>query len=368
MKCSASVTLSKGKTRRPSSYTREGTAAHLVAEMHVHGLVPPDEIEVDGEMIEVTDDMIEHVGVYVYCVDSLRRSSDAFFTEARVEVSGLPEPVFGTADTIAYDGAKWRVDVVDLKYGKGVYVPVKDNPQLRIYGLGALEKIEATGARPKTVRMAIVQPRLSGGPSVEFEEIDVDTLRWWSIEELHPATLNIAMGDTREVVGPHCRWCVRAGECKSLARQTQALAKEAFAPDPAKVVHGLPNGELAAILDKAEMIVSWINLVRGEASHRADLGQTIPGWKLVARRAVRKWRDPETVLDELDKLGVPMEQVTKILSPTAVERVMTSRKLSTKALQSFIEKTSSGSTLVKSEDQREETLALTPKSVFNPIP
>ena len=49
--------------------------------------------------------------------------------------------------------------VIDLKYGKGVAVEVERNPQMMLYGLGALELFDAI-YDIDTVRMTIYQPRL----------------------------------------------------------------------------------------------------------------------------------------------------------------------------------------------------------------
>src|SRR4029077_6805762 len=124
--------------RKPTQYTREGTAAHEVAERLIHGLTIPSEIVVDSEAVEVTDEMIEHVEVYVDYVDKLRRKSDVFLTEASLSVAGFAEPLHATADALAYEKENKTLEIVDLKYGQGVQVAVQGNSQLRIYGLGGL--------------------------------------------------------------------------------------------------------------------------------------------------------------------------------------------------------------------------------------
>jgi hypothetical protein len=364
LRCPASVTLARGRQRRPTQYTREGTAAHEVAERLIHGLKIPDEIVVDGEAVEVTDEMVEHVEVYVGYVDRLRRKSDVFLTEASLSINGFAEPLHGTADALAYEQKNKTLEIVDLKYGQGVQVVVQGNPQLRIYGLGGLDMMERFPV--KDVKMTVIQPR-SSGPSIDSETIDAIALKLWAFEELGPALLDLAAGRNDEIPGPHCRWCVRAGECKALSKVTQALARQAFAPDPVKVAHGLSNDELSAFLDKADLVSAWIGLVRAEASHRADLGQTIPGWKLVPKRAMRKWTDEDDALAALSKAGLPWVDITKAVSPAAVERVLKTNRLGLDIVKPFIKQESSGTTLVRDSDPREESLALSPKSVFTAV-
>ncbi len=46
---------------------------------------------------------------------------------------------FGTADALII--ANNTIEVIDLKYGKGVKVDAQNNPQLMLYGLGAFRGI-----------------------------------------------------------------------------------------------------------------------------------------------------------------------------------------------------------------------------------
>ena len=370
LNCPASVTRARGRVRRATQYTREGTAAHEVAERLVHGLDIPDEIEVEGETVPIDESMVEAVEVYVDYVDLLRKRSTHFFTETKVSVAGLPEPLFGTADTVGFNvhASPSIVEIVDLKFGKGVAVDAKDNAQLKIYGIGAVERLHAQGLVADRVKLTIVQPRISGKPAVDSVELAAGDLLMWGIEELFPAAQRVARGDETEIPGAHCRWCVRAGECRAFAAMTHELAVRAFDPDPAMEVRGLNNDELAAFLDKADLVSAWTILVRAEAAHRADQGGKIPGWKLVPKRALRKWVDENQAMNALAVREVPMTDVVKLVSPAAVERVLKSCKLDVKILDPYVVKQSSGTTLVRDSDKREELLALTPNSVFNPIP
>ncbi len=363
MKCAASVTLARGRQRKATPYTREGSAAHEVVELLIHGLVVPDSIEVEGESVEITEEMVDHVEVFVDYVDALRRKSNVFRTETRVGLSWLPEPIFGTADVLAYSAQERELEVVDLKFGKGVPVGADGNPQLRIYGLGGLDMLDPALGPVERVKTTIVQPRLAGGNPIQSETLPIEELEFWGVDVLAPAVQKIADGDTTEVPGTHCRWCVRAGECKALAGLAQLEARHAFSSVPEDVVHGLSNGELGHALDTAELIVAWVNLIRAEAHARLSKGERVPNWKVVAKRANRKWLDEEDAKDFLARMNVPPEDVTKIVSPAAVERVLKAHKLNPKAIADLVTRESSGTTLVRDEDAR-EGLALDAKSVF----
>ena len=364
IKCSASVTLARGKKRLPSPYTREGTAAHEAAEHIVNGFSAPAVVTVDGEDITISDEMLDHVEHYTKYVEALQKSADWFATEERLELLDLPEPLYGTSDAIAYTDAIDELEIVDLKYGRGVAVGVEGNPQLKIYGLGGLRRVNA-----RKIKLTIVQPR-TAGPPVQSVTLGVGELKIWEAEVLEPALQRIADDDPTETPGSHCRWCVRAGECKALAAMAQIEARTAFADDPATVVGGLSNDDLSHALDKAELISAWINLVRAEASQRADKGQTIPNWKLVPKRAMRKWTDDNDALAALNVAGVPLHEVVKVVSVAAAERAMKAHRKPMGPLLPLITKESSGTTLVRDDDAR-DAVDMSPRNAFpaldNPV-
>lgn len=342
LNCPASVTLARGRVREATTYTREGTAAHRVAEIMLTGNKKiPGTMLVDGEKITVTPEMIDAAGEYVKYVKAM---PGLLMVETRVKVTVDGEDLFGTADAIVYDGP--RLDVVDFKYGQGVSVSA-DSPQLRIYALGALEEV-GPFTDISEVGMTVVQPRNGGINSVDM---NVTELADWERVTLTPAVERLAAGDTTETPGDWCRWCVRAGECKALAALAQTNAKVAFGdtpPDPG----GMADDELGVILDYAQMISDWITKVRAEASQRIDHGSYIPGWKLVPKRAARKWEDPTGAISELMKRGIDPMEIMRIETIGTVEKVMKRAKVKASTIDPFTIKQSSGTTLVSEKDGR----------------
>jgi uncharacterized protein DUF2800 len=369
LNCPASVTQARSRVRRASPYTREGTAAHEVAELMIHGFWVPDEIEVEGEIVEVTEEMIEYVQVYVDYVEKRKTGAIAFETETRIELDWLLEPIYGTADAkvVYVEDGKTVLEIIDLKFGKGVPVGAANNPQLRVYGLGAVALLDDPdiGLDINLVRLTIIQPRI-GGPAPDSETLRVRELYQWGLDVLEPAVERIAQSDPTEIPGDWCRWCVRAGECRAFADRTTLAAQAAFDPIPEKIVAGLTNDDLAHILDRAELITAWVNLIRAEASQRADKGDVIPGWKMVPKRALRKWTDDDAALHALNEAGVPLREVIKVVSPAAAERALKANRLGLDAIKGLVTKESSGTTLVRDEDLR-KGLALDASSAFTAI-
>jgi hypothetical protein len=222
--CPASVTKTAGMTRPSSKYAREGTAAHMVAEMSLKGdIFLPDKVEVEGDEYIVSRGMCQALNPYVTYVQSLTSMPGArAFFEQRLVVPGTYNMVWGTMDCGVRADALY---VVDLKFGKGHFVDA-DTPQIKLYALGLAHMVAVKD--PKIpVSMTICQPRVGDTP-LRTNVMPLGDLWEWSYSELRPAIERIKWGDQSEVAGPHCRWCVRKTECAAYARKHQTQAASAF--------------------------------------------------------------------------------------------------------------------------------------------
>ena len=75
--------------------------------------------------------------------------------EQRLDYSEYVEEGFGTGDCVIIgDGT---LHIVDYKHGRGVLVEADDNPQMKLYALGALELFDCI-YDIDTVSMTIYQP------------------------------------------------------------------------------------------------------------------------------------------------------------------------------------------------------------------
>ena len=102
--------------------------------------------------------------------------------EDRVELTEWIPDGFGTCDNVMIGSG--RLHITDYKHGKGVEVSAANNPQMRLYALGALKKyMPIFGDTIQTVSMAIVQPRIT--EHVDEEELTVADLLSWG-EQIKP--------------------------------------------------------------------------------------------------------------------------------------------------------------------------------------
>ena len=184
MLCPGKKVLEQGKPDNTSKYAAEGTAAHQVLTWALQEERPATAyigrvIEADGFVFEVDQDMAGHVQVCVDYANDLKGDDGTIFADIRVNYSsylGVAEQeAWGTADVIVCRGTE--VIVVDFKYGMGVEVDAERNPQMSLYGLGALQAYHGLVADFETVRMAISQPRIKRAPS-EWD-CSVEELETW---------------------------------------------------------------------------------------------------------------------------------------------------------------------------------------------
>jgi hypothetical protein len=215
---------------RPSSkYSREGTAAHKVAEMILHGdIFLPDKVQVEDQEFIVSLGMCRALRPYLAHVERLAsRPKARIFIEQRVQIPDTDGLVWGTLDCGVQD-LRGHIHIVDLKYGTGVAV-APDAPQLKLYALGFASLLREI--RDRAVTLTVCQPRIEGEP-LHSHTTTLYGLIDWQRSVVAPAMLRIKAGDPTEHAGHHCRWCVRRTVCKAFAERHQKHAAEAFADDP----------------------------------------------------------------------------------------------------------------------------------------
>jgi len=111
--------------------------------------------------------------------------------------------------------------------------------------------------------------------------------------------------------------------------------------------------EVAKALTMADELESWIKQVRESAHQYMEQGTQVPGFKLVQKRAVRKWED-ETKVYGLVKMVLPRNKVyvEKMATPPQIEKMLKKEK-SDIDLTHLIKAESSGTTIAHEDDKRE---------------
>ncbi len=261
--------------------------------------------------------------------------------EQRLDFSKWVPEGFGTGDClIVADGL---LQVIDYKHGLGVLVDANFNPQMMCYALGALEMFDGLYDIDK-VTMTIFQPRKHNISTFEIEKTE---LLEWAEKELAPKAELAFKGEGNMQSGKHCQFCKLKNVCRKRAEDNLALAKMEFA-DPAT----LDNEDIAEILPKLDLLISWANDIKAYALNQATDGYSIPGYKLVEGRSVRKFSDELAVSHAVIEAGYdPYEK--KLLTITAMTKLL-GKKTFNDLLGGLVIKPTGKPTLVPIDDSRQE--------------
>lgn len=396
--CPGSIRMSEGIPNVSSVFAAEGTAAH---ELCSHCLETGDDpatflemwIDIEaadgksrfvnldepptGEnrFFEVTEEMADAVAEYVNHVKSLMGDPDDTLVsiEEKLDMRHLHPECSGTGDATVLRINERHLHVCDFKYGKGVAVDVDDNPQLLLYAAGAARRHHNHQIAKLTSH--VIQPRAShrdGG--IRTSEIDLLDLFEFEADiraagqRVDEATAEYTPDDAgwRKAylaAGEWCRFCPAQAICPT--RREKALSDagvefgdvgdliEMTAPDE------LSEEKLGAILREADSIQNYVKAVQTFAHDRACAGKTPKGFKLVEKRATRKWKDPEAAEEHLLVLGVSKDEMyeePKFKTPAKLERYFpgSNKEKRQQAMKEagLVKQESSGTNLVPESDPR----------------
>lgn len=361
--CPPSARLCEKVEDKGSEYANEGTAAHEYSEMLLRRrltvLKAKERKELDKqienfkasnqyyntEMEHAVQEYVEKVEERYF--EAKARSADAVVQlEDRVDFSQWVPDGFGTGDVVLISDKV--LEIIDLKYGKGVPVSAIRNPQLRLYGLGAwsnwnyLYDIEE-------IRMTIVQPRLD---SISTDSIKLDELLDWAETVVKPAAAMADAGEGEFKPGEHCRWCNVKATCRARADENMAALAYEF-QDPAL----LSLDELGSILYIAQQLKTWASDLEGYAYDQAVSGNPIPQWKLVEGRSNRKITDTEAAKAKLIEAGFDEKVILKpqeLLGITDLETKVVGKKRFKEILGGLVLKPQGKPALVPESDPRPE--------------
>lgn len=376
IECPGSIAACEGIPNKSSSFADEGTAAHQLCERCLDARCDADAylgdaIPVNGVEYLVDDEMAEAVQIYLDFVRELYEGAEVE-VEAKLDLSHIPGMAFGTGDFCAYEPLRegWKVEwgfaepikyegggvltIVDFKYGKGVPVEVKDNPQLLTYAIGVARRYHNRGI--KKVRCAVIQPRCphKDGPVRVHEYDAVDLLDFEA--DLTAAALATAEPDAPRRAGEWCKFCPAAPGCAAFAGAALEVAQDVFtSPDDGveravlAEVHMMDADQLANALRRVYVLKAWLKRMEEYAHAEAMAGRLPTGFKLVPKRATRHWKDEAEIDVFLLSLGVdPYEQ--KTISPAQADKLLKKRK---GLIEPYVDRISNGTNLVPLEDSRE---------------
>jgi hypothetical protein len=343
--------------RQPTSFAAaEGTVAHDIAEQAlIFGLqqvwpLVGSVIECEGQEITVTDEMIEAAGEYCSFVDLMTSPGDTRLTEQMVSLNAavygtgpVLEPLFGTTDAVIISEDGTTVTVLDFKYGS---MPVDvSSLQLLYYGAAVVYTL---APKAKKLNVGIVQPRADHKDGktriLAYTRKEVDQF----INDVANTVQDITSGAGGYNPGTWCHWCPLSGSCPALAERNLAVVGDVKTLKSPAV---LTPETLAKVLSHAAPIRRWLDAVEEEGIRRLEKDEPVPGFRLVPKRAMRKWfdKDSRAVYARIAQVltGEKAAQLLdyNVLSPTKAESVLSKDEYQRLVDQGLIAAVSSGMTI-----------------------
>ncbi len=310
-------------------FSEEGTLAHTLGEIRLrqyYNQITPQEFNDEYETVKAHKiyqnytederaDFEGHVDNYVLYVRSQIGDGDTPLFEQRVDFSDWVPDGFGTADVVIL--SKHSIRVIDLKFGRGIPVHAQDNPQLRLYALGAYSKFKEEYPNIKEVSYTIHQPRLE---SISTDGTTIAKLVDWAEYFVKGKAKKAWAGAGEFLPGDWCQFCRAKTQCRARSDFNTELAKQEFKAPPL-----LSQEEVLEVLAKAQDLRSWANDVEEFALDKAITENVIPnGYKLSTSQTHRKIRDSQLAAVVLSEKGIPEEQLwelPKLKSVASLEKL-----------------------------------------------
>lgn len=348
LNCTASPRLEENMDDTSSIYAKEGSLAHALAEAILNNDVAEKEkLKADGLFYS---GMLDEVEEYTnYCLERFNEMKTIdnlaiMDIEKRLDFSKWVPKGFGTGDCIIIGNG--LLEIIDLKFGKGVEVSAIENPQLMLYALGALNEYGFIYDVDR-VRMTIAQVRLN---NISSYEMKVSDLVNWAETEVKVKAKEAYTGTAKANPGQWCGFCKFKNLCKS--RTEYLKEKVDYYKDRA-----LSYEEIAEVLAISDEVTKWLKDTNDFALEEALKGVKFPGYKLVEGRSNRK------IIDEvgLAEILVDVEGYSeeKVFKPKAIETITNLEKLIGKnkfaeISSGFVVKPEGKPTLVPNSDKRKE--------------
>lgn len=374
-KCPGSVLFTRGMTSEDSRASIQGSAAHELAAQSLLHKICPTKLRVkkyisEQKYVELIDDeMRTHVKAFYEFVLPFFDKGEVFI-ETKFDLSwinpkvllpyekvkqlngALPDGMFsmyGTGDVVVVE--PWGdIHVIDLKYGYEK-VEANENSQLAYYGLGAAKQVDWDFGN---AHLHIYQPRREHFPSWSLRASEL--MKW--VNKFAKGVERARRKDAPLRAGEWCKYCAGLATCPAARDAVEQQTTADFDDDDTERAialkpQTLSPAQVANVLDKASMIRDWVDAIESQAYHMLERGLEVPGYKLVAKRGSRVWKDRDALSDKFSGMGrTDLFTDPELKSPAQAEKILGKKWVAKHSVS-----VSSGSTIAKVSDKRNEVMS-----------
>jgi hypothetical protein len=351
--CTPSARLEELLKEKSSEYAEEGRLAHSLGEIKLRKhFTPLKPSEYKKQLKEIQDNPLYASEMNSYTDEYLELVKDCaagyaskpyVAIEQRLDYSHIAPDGFGTGDCVMIGGN--CLIVIDFKYGQGVPVSAEENPQMKLYALGALNVFSLL-YNVEYIKLVVFQPRINNTSEWGVSRADLET---WG-ESIKPIAQTAHAGKGEYCAGDHCRFC----RAKSLCRTRSVFSQEAFDQYNGMKPPLISPAEVGEILKRADVIKKWIaDLEDWTLSELLD-NRPVPGWKAVEGRSNRQFADTDLAFGAVKSAGYDEAVLyeRKPITLTAVEKLLGKAKFE-EVLTPHIIKPPGKPTLAPETDKRE---------------
>lgn len=368
LNCPASIRLEQDIIEEESSYAREGTVAHTLAELvtskklklinskEYNKKIKEIELEIDAEMIAITADYSNHIEkVYNSYIEAYIE------LETKVDISRVSSECWGTADAIIINDDV--LEIIDFKYGRGVEVTAESNSQMMLYAIGVLDMYSYMYS-PNLIKMTIYQPRIGNISTYTISKQEL-------LEQATKFKEKAELTNSIEEVPCAGKWC-RTGFCKARTN-CKTYSNYIMELDKYKDIseHSLTDNDLDYILTRIDDLVSYAQKIKEYATTEIwNENKELENWKIVEGTSRRKiTADDEVIANILaKKLNTDKNEfyVLKLKSLAELEKNYT-KKVINDAISDYIEKPEGKPTLVPMSNKKDAIYKNNVSEDFNHI-
>lgn len=318
--CPGSVAMEAAVPEEDSEESREGTAAHWVAQMLLMTGWLPDVGEPAPNGYVVDEPMREGAQMYVEHVYSVLGDRSPQHVESRTQPGAIHELCWGTPD--ADDRNASGLDLFDYKYGHR-FVEVFENAQLTCYAADLLAQLDGLQDQLTPVRFHIVQPRSfhRDGP-----------IRSWACKasDLRPL-VNRLRAAACEALKPNAPTLATPGACRDCRARTRCPAAQEAGLEAAAVAGTSVPFDLApaeagrylALVQRAKKQLDAMESGLEEQLLKTLLkGGQVPGWIVASSKPREVWTaKPEDVFALGDMYGKQLRAPAAPVTPAAARKL-----------------------------------------------
>jgi len=331
LNCPGSVRMTANLENKSGDAAFRGTVIHQAGENILLGeeCHAGISITIEGESKAewLAKDMFEEADFYAkYVMDLASRCPNSeMIAEMKVDLTDIADETFGHSDAVVIENG--NLHIIDLKTGAGL-VSAKDNSQLMLYGHGAFKELEMFHDIENIVFHIVQNNSKTGSDKSNSHTIIIDELIDWIDEIVKPAAKMALTEDAICVPGDsQCQWCQAASFCPALMDQVEDMFDELTENHQNENIKHI--GEVVP-LEKAlnfyksvSLITTWMKAIENRIFDKLELGEDIPGYKLVKKIKHKKWTDESEAYEKL-KSWEKLDDIAprKLVTPNQAEKIL----------------------------------------------